>query len=169
MFIELTLKLQLRRIWYLLLLFPAAEHPHRNHLKDFNYSQARNNSLKTNWRLLPLLLHNNLARMWLDGQLSRPSRRWSWPHPAEPLMMCTMVDDCDCAIADAPSPPRRSAVSWLKWDGWMGRLDTWLAGWPGWHTEFKWRAASQDWLMAMEAARRHCVDWLFFHVNRATN
>lgn len=94
---------------------------------------------------LPLLLHNNSARMWLDGQLSRPSRRWSWPHPAEPLMMCTMVDDCDCAIADAPSPPRRSAVSWLKWDGWMGRLDTWLAGWlggwrAGWATLLGWLA-----------------------------
>lgn len=56
--------------YYVYRAHPGAENPHRNHLKDFNYSQARNNSLKTNWRLLPplpLLLHNNLAWMRLDG------------------------------------------------------------------------------------------------------
>lgn len=61
--------------------------------------------------------------------------------PAEPLMMCSMLEDCDW--------------SWLKWDGWsewndMECLAEWAVS-PWVDTEFKWRAASQDWLMAMAA------------------
>lgn len=46
-------------------------------------------------------------------------------------MMCTMVDDCDCAIADASlaTPQKRSKLTEMRWmNGKTGYLASWLAG-----------------------------------------